>query len=166
LPALPAFADEVARALGGAVIALGFGPSPATSIRFGAHCVLLIREQREGGFVLSLPLAGSWLVNALADFTSAQADITNALRAHPQVVSLSDVIAYLSLIWAVDRFSDRLVPREAWLRRGDHVIHLVQKAESVTVAVGEGSTKHERDVVTLASLEGLAPWIDEKLTNG
>jgi hypothetical protein len=158
LPALPAFAEEIARVVGGTVIALGLGTSPATSVRIGAHCVLLIRE-RDGGFALSLPLAGSWLVSSRADLAAAQAEITSALRAHPEVVSLSDVIAYLSRIWVVDRFSDRPVPREAWLRRGEQVIQLSQKADSVTITV----STHQRDVAKLSALEGLAPWIDEKL---
>lgn len=67
LPALPAFAEEVGRIVGGTVVALGLGPSPAASIRIGAHCVLLIRE-RDGGFALSLPLAGSWVVSSTSDF--------------------------------------------------------------------------------------------------
>lgn len=158
LPALAGFAEEVARLVGGTAVPLGLGASPASSVRIGAHCVLLIREH-DGGFALSLPLAGSWVVRSLAELASAQADITSALASHPQVVSLSDVVAYLSRIWAVDRFTDRPVPREAWLRRGEQVIALSQTADAVTIT----AAKRTREVAKLSSLEGLAPWIDEQV---
>ena len=161
LPVLAVVAEELARAVGGTVVPLDTGEFPSSAIRIGEHCVLLIRAHRNA-LVVSLPVGASWQASDRDEWTAAQPAIVSALATYRPVVSMSDVIASLPRQWTVS-FPATPVPEEAWLFRGARTVRLFQGEASATIAVWEGSTKHEREVATLGSLEGLSAWIEEKV---
>jgi hypothetical protein len=161
---LAPFAEDVARALGGKAVPLDTGEYPSSAIQLGERCPLLVRAHA-WWFALSLPLDGSWRVKDAADWASAEREIEAALvalAARAPVVSMSDVVARLSWRTGVD-FPGTSVPSEAWMRRGDRTVGLFQEEGGVRVVVWAGGTGHERMVEDLDAIEGLAPWIEEKL---
>ncbi|HEX3770836.1 MAG TPA: hypothetical protein VHV30_08235 [Polyangiaceae bacterium] len=158
---LAAFAEDVARALGGEAVPLDTRDFASSAVRVGGRCSLLIRDHTYS-FALSLPLEGAWNLKAPADWAVAEAEVRRALAAHPPVVSMSDVIARLSWRSGVD-FPGTPVPGEAWMRRGGLTVGLLQRPGGVGVAVWAGGVAHERAIEDLGAVDGLPPWIDEKL---
>ncbi len=158
LPELPAFAQELARAVGGQV-AFQLGVQPSAAIRVGDHCRLLIT--RYGAALrIQLPHMHPFTVWNREDWLALEPVIKEGLAEQAPVLSICDVVLSLarpSIDWIVS-----FDGAAAMLLRGRSQVDLSQNPASVTVTIRDGGTTHIREVATLAQLDGLPAWIDEK----
>lgn len=153
-----AFAKEVADALGGEV-AFEIAESPTCAVRVGSHLVLIWRY---GAYYrLALPHGSPWRVGSREDWLALKPVVEKALAGTPPVLSMADVIASLPREWKVGLQGEPR-PEEALLFSDRGTVNLKQNAESVTIAIWEGSTQHLRELATLESLTGLSAWVHEK----